>query len=165
MMYQGLRYTPSPAIFLQIFLFETFFLIELPELVLRNQSITFCFYMNKCILIFDDDAETLAVSKIILEQQNFQVEVRSLCDDIVRDITDTRPFLILIDLWMPEIGGEKAVELIKSNSSTCHLPAILFSANDQIEEICFRCGANGYLKKPFSISDLLDVINSHLLQE
>lgn len=117
--------------------------------------------MKKCILIFDDDAETLAVSKMILEQQNFRVEVRSLCDDIVRDVTNVRPALILIDLWMPEIGGEKAVELMKRNSSTSHLPVILFSANDEIEEICRRCGADGYLKKPFSISELLDVISHH----
>lgn len=117
--------------------------------------------MKKCVLIFDDDMETLSVSKLILEQQDFSVSVRPRCNDIIGDVAETAADIVLIDLWMPEIGGEKAVQLMKKDKDTAHIPAILFSANDEIEAVCARCGADGYLKKPFSIADLVEVINIH----
>ena len=118
--------------------------------------------MKKTILIFDDDRETLSVSKMILEQQDYKVEIRDNCDNIIEDINQENPDIVLMDLWMPETGGENAIILMKNNSGTRHIPAILFSANDEIEEICRRSQANGYLKKPFSIAELLDIIDKHV---
>ncbi len=118
--------------------------------------------MKKSILIFDDDKETLSVSKMILEQQDYRVETRACCDNIIEDINKETPDIVLIDLWMPEIGGETAISLMKDNIDTRNIPVILFSANDEIEEICMRSEADGYLKKPFSIAQLLDVITKHV---
>lgn len=69
--------------------------------------------MKKCILIFDDDPEILMVCKIILEQKNYIVQTRLFCDDILKDCKDVNPDIILMDLWIPMIGGEEAVNLIK----------------------------------------------------
>ena len=85
--------------------------------------------MKKCILVFDDDTEILLVCKIILEQQNYRVETRLLCDNIIEDVHLVKPDMILMDLWIPEIGGENAIKLVKENEATQHIPVILFSAN------------------------------------
>jgi DNA-binding NtrC family response regulator len=118
--------------------------------------------MKKSILIFDDDAEILMVCKIILEQKNYIVQTRLFCDDIIKDIKDINPDVILMDLWIPTIGGEKAVKLIKTNATYMHIPVILFSANAEIEIIEQRAKANGVLKKPFDINTLLDTIKNTL---
>ena len=118
--------------------------------------------MKKCILIFDDDPEILLVCKLILEQQNYRVETRMRCDNIIEDISDTHPDLILMDLWIPEIGGENAVTLMKNNKATQHIPAILFSANAEIEEIGKRCNANAFLSKPFDVAVLKKIIEENL---
>jgi CheY-like chemotaxis protein len=118
--------------------------------------------MKKCVLILDDDPELLMVCKKILEQKNYVVQTRLLCDDIIKDCKDVRPDIILMDLWIPNIGGEKAVNLLKENPSTVDIPAILFSANAEIDIIEKRAKADGVLKKPFEINVLLATIENIL---
>ncbi len=117
--------------------------------------------MKKRVLIFDDDPEILLVCKVILEQKNYIVSTRICCDDVIDDIKKVNPGLILMDLRIPEIGGENAVGLIKKNRDTMHIPVILFSADSAVEHALKRTGASGFLKKPFEIEDLLKVVESH----
>jgi len=118
--------------------------------------------MKKCVLILDDDPEILTVCKIILEQENYIVETRLFCDNILMDCEDVSPDIILMDLWIPTIGGEQAVNLIKKNPATGHIPVVLFSANAGIDVIVERTNANGVLKKPFDIHVLLATIENTL---
>lgn len=118
--------------------------------------------MKKSILIFDDDPEILMVCKIILEQNNYKVETRLFCDDIIKDISLVNPDIILMDLWIPTIGGEKAINLMKKNNATRLIPIILFSANVEINIIANRANANGFLKKPFDINTLLLTVENTL---
>lgn len=120
--------------------------------------------MKECILILDDDIEILSVCKIILEKQNYQVETRIRCDNIINDITTLNPLIVLMDIWIPQMGGEKATKLIKKNKSTQHVPVILFSANSEIEAICKRSNADGILKKPFEIDTLKEIVRNNILQ-
>ena len=119
--------------------------------------------MKKCILIFDDDPEILTVCKIILEQRNYKVETRPFCDNIIEDISHAKPDIILMDLWIPMIGGEEAVNLIKNNPGTVHIPVILFSANTDINNIARRANANGFLRKPFEINALLQIVENSFI--
>lgn len=120
---------------------------------------------KKNVLIYDDDQEMLFVCKVILERQNYHVETRERCENIIQDLIELKPDIILIDLWIPSIGGEKAVSLIKNNEDTKHIPVLLFSANDEIEKIYKRTNANGYLKKPFEISALTQIIKANILEK
>jgi DNA-binding NtrC family response regulator len=121
--------------------------------------------MSKCILFFDDDHEILLVCKIILEQHNYRVETRIRCDNIIEDIKMVNPDLVLMDLWIPEIGGEQAIQLMKENKETQHIPVLLFSANPEIEEISERSKANGFLKKPFDVSELKKIIEENIIRK
>ena len=106
---------------------------------------------QKCILIYDDDREILMLCKMILQKQQYRVETRIVCDNIIDDIETLNPDLILMDLWIPKIGGEKALDLIRENPVSKDVPVLLFSANDAIAKISKRAGANGYIQKPFDI--------------
>ena len=70
-----------------------------------------------------------------------------------RDISQVKPDIILMDLWIPEIGGENAISLMKNNKGTEHIPVVIFSANVEIEEIYKRANANGFLQKPFEMAE------------
>lgn len=119
--------------------------------------------MEKTILIFDDDQEILLISKVILEKHHFQVEIRPYCDHIIEDVITTKPALILMDLWIPAMGGEDAIKLLKNNSATQHIPVVLFSANVDIAKISERVNANGFLRKPFDIATLLQIIEANIM--
>jgi DNA-binding NtrC family response regulator len=116
--------------------------------------------MEKCILIYDDDVEILTVTKIILEKHHYHVKTRTRCDDIIKEVSDIQADLVFMDLWIPRMGGESALNLMKGHVSTRHIPVILFSANDSIEEVCKRSNAAGFLKKPFSIDKLLQIVEN-----
>lgn len=120
--------------------------------------------MKKCILIYDDVAEILAISKIILEKNNYRVETRPFCDNIIEDIMAVKPDIILMDLWIPMIGGESAIGLMKNNNTTRHIPVILFSAHLEIEIIAKRANANGFLKKPFDVNEMLEMIENTITE-
>jgi CheY-like chemotaxis protein len=118
--------------------------------------------MKKCVLIYDDDHDILSVCKIILSQHNYRVETRTLNTDIIDDIGRLKPDVILMDLWIPELGGEMAVDLVKNNKAAKHIPIILFSANTEIDEISKRTKADGFLKKPFEIAAMLHVLKAKI---
>lgn len=114
--------------------------------------------IEKCILIYEDDQEILFLCKKLLSKNNYRVETLSRCENVIADIDRIKPNLILMDLWIPEIGGEKAVSLIKENTATQHIPVLLFSANAEIKEICKKVNADGYIAKPFDIHTLKEKI-------
>ena len=118
---------------------------------------------DKCILIYEDDQEILFLCKKLLSQNKYRVETLSRCENVIADIDRIKPNLILMDLWIPEIGGEKAIAMIKENPATRHIPVLLFSANAEIKEICKKLNADGYIEKPFDIHTLKTTIEQNIL--
>lgn len=119
---------------------------------------------RKCILIYDDDQEILTLCKAILAKSKYRVETLLRCENVISDIAHIKPDIILMDLWIPEIGGEEAVHLIKANAATQHIPVIIFSANAGIKAICESTKADGYIKKPFDISSFKNTIDQAFLK-
>ena len=117
---------------------------------------------HKCILIYDDDHEILFLCKAILARDQYRVETMSHCEDVISDIARIKPDIILMDLWIPKTGGEKAIMMIKENPATRNIPIILFSANTEIKEICKKIKADGYIEKPFDIIALKETIEQNI---
>ena len=118
--------------------------------------------MKKRILICDDDEDILAVCKTILERNDFQVSTSLTCENIFNKMSVINPDLILMDLWIPEMGGEKATLKLKTDEETKHIPVILFSANQEIGKMTSKLNANDFIVKPFDMRDLVAKINKHL---
>ena len=117
--------------------------------------------MKKNILIYDDDEEILFLCKAILAKNGFVVDTLSICENVISDIQAFKPDVILMDLWIPVMGGEKAIEVIKNNEATKNIPVLIFSANADIKEIYKKVNAEGYIEKPFSISTFIETIKRH----
>lgn len=63
------------------------------------------------------------------------------------------PFdLVMLDLMMPEMDGYQVLQAIKAQPQFMHLPVIMVSANDEMENVvkCIEIGAEDYLPKPFN---------------
>ena len=118
--------------------------------------------MKKNILIYDDDEEILLLCKAILSKYDFVVKTLSKCENILTDIQTFNPHVILMDLWIPQMGGEKAIEIIKQNESTKQTPVLIFSANADIKDISKKVNADGYVEKPFTVSTFIKTIQKHL---
>ena len=119
--------------------------------------------MKRKILIYDDDEEILMLCKAILSRYDFEVETLSFCENILADMKRFEPHIVLMDLWIPQIGGEKAIEILKQNESTKHIPVLIFSANANVKDISIKLNANGYIEKPFAVSSFIETIEKHLV--
>ena len=110
------------------------------------------------ILIYDDDKDILDVTAAILKMRGFEVATRDNCRTMPIDIEAERPDVILMDNWLPDIGGVKAVQFLKATEDFKNIPVIFFSANSHVEELAKEAGADFMLKKPFEIIDLQNMV-------
>jgi DNA-binding response OmpR family regulator len=72
--------------------------------------------------------------------------------------------IIVSDIMMPEMDGLELCKTIKGKVETSHIPVLLVTAKNQLEDRieCYNAGADGYIAKPFDLS-LLDVRIRNLL--
>lgn len=117
---------------------------------------------EKCVLIYDDDYEILRISKLILGDEYQQVETYASCENLFEDIERVKPHIILMDLWMPHVGGEHAIQLLRENDKTSNIPVIVFSAVNDIEKISKRINATAMLRKPFSLDELRETVRNYI---
>ena len=118
--------------------------------------------MSKLVLLCDDDRPILEVTRAILEYRNFKVVISADCENIIEKAIRHKPDLILMDVWIPECGGDKATIELKSHPDTSHIPVLLFSAVNDLETIVRSCGADGYIRKPFELEELIEIVEQQL---
>ncbi|RZJ28717.1 MAG: response regulator [Chryseobacterium sp.] len=108
----------------------------------------------KKILIFDDDKSILEVITIIFEENGYKVEISETSHDIIQKVEEVRPDVILMDNWIPNIGGVEATRLLKSNEEFKNIPVIYVTANNDIAALAASAQADDYVAKPFNLEDL-----------
>lgn len=114
--------------------------------------------MKKNILILDDDSDILFFCSHVFESMGFNVVTSENCNNIIKKVEETRADIILIDNWIPDIGGIKAIKILKKTEHLKDIPVILFSANSNLVELAQEAGADGYLKKPFDLDELEKIV-------
>lgn len=119
--------------------------------------------MSHRILIYDDDADILEVCATILRMKGYDVLCRDHCKEVLADIGLYNPDVILMDNWLPDIGGVKSIQLIKKTPQFSEIPVIFFSANSHVEELAKEAGADYMLKKPFDLTELQKAIAKAIL--
>lgn len=118
---------------------------------------------DKTVLIFDDDINILELCSIILQESGYNVEISETSHDIIEKVTKIKPDVILMDNWIPDIGGIKATQLLKQHPDFKHIPVIYFSANNDIHLLAETAGADAHLAKPFDLSDLENIVEQVLM--
>ena len=114
--------------------------------------------MRKKVLIYDDDIDLLEVCSLILQSKNFEVITKDRCSDILTDLKEHQPDVVLMDNWIPDLGGIKATRLIKSSERFQHVPVVFFSANNDVSGLSTEAGADYSLQKPFDITELERIV-------
>jgi signal transduction histidine kinase/DNA-binding response OmpR family regulator len=114
------------------------------------------------VLVVDDDADTIALIRILLPAGQYEVlEARDAFAGL-REFYRRRPDVVLADALLPLMSGLELCRVIKTHPSGGATPVIILSAAAQEEEIRqgYQMGANAYLVKPFSPQDLLDKLRA-----
>ncbi len=71
------------------------------------------------------------------------------------------PEVILLDINLPDIGGQEVLAALRANPLTCHIPVIALSSNAYQKQIQdgLKAGFFRYLTKPFKLDELLSMID------
>ena len=121
--------------------------------------------MAKKILVIEDDKDIRDTIVYVLEEQKYEV-TSSEDSKILRYIDEIKPDIILLDNWLTEwksdATGQELSKGLKSNPATSHIPVIILSAVRDIKEIAEAGLADGYLKKPFDLNELLAIVQKYL---
>lgn len=108
------------------------------------------------ILIAEDEPLILQTLELKLKKEGF--EVIGCVDglDAIQKIDSEKPDLIITDIMMPYMSGLEVVRKVKQDNGGRDIPVIVLSTMGQenIVEEAFDLGADDYLKKPFSLSEL-----------
>src|SRR5476649_2227808 len=117
--------------------------------------------MKKKLLIIEDDQDTSFILGIIAEQLDLTV-IHSPGALTVGEIENLAPNLILLDHWVgDQLGGDLCARL-KADPATKHIPVIMLSAHNSIQQIATEACADAFMAKPFDVDELLAVIAGFL---
>jgi CheY-like chemotaxis protein len=114
--------------------------------------------LKKTILVVDDDVNILELCSIILTECGYHVVISETSHDIIEKVAEVKPDAILMDNWIPDIGGIKATQLLKAHANFKTIPVIYFSANNDIQTLAEKAGADAILAKPFDLDELENLI-------
>lgn len=113
------------------------------------------------ILIIEDELAIAELEKDYLELSDFQVSIETKGDSGLERALNEEYDLVILDLMLPNVDGFEICREIRSKKNT---PIIMVSAKkDDIDKIRgLGLGADDYMTKPFSPSELVARVKAHL---
>jgi DNA-binding response OmpR family regulator/DNA-binding CsgD family transcriptional regulator len=117
-----------------------------------------------CILVVDDNPESLRFLVDTLEAEGMTVLIARSGEATLELLSEVQPDLILMDAMMPGISGIETTQQIKRNPATAHIPVIFLTGLSDPEHVVAALGTGGvdYVRKPIVIDELLARIRVHL---
>lgn len=113
------------------------------------------------ILIVEDEESIAELEKDYLELSGFDVEIENSGDVGLERALNEEFDLLILDLMLPEVDGFEICRKVRSTKNT---PILMVSAKkDDIDKIRgLGLGADDYITKPFSPSELVARVKAHL---
>ena len=107
------------------------------------------------VLYAEDELFLGKIVKETLETRGFEVVMENDGRDVVRTFEDELPDICVLDIMLPNKSGFDIAEDIRKLNAD--IPIIFLSAKTQTEDVIqgFRSGANDYMRKPFSMEELI----------
>ncbi len=118
-----------------------------------------------CILVVDDNPESLRFLVDTLEGANMTVLIARSGEATLELLGEVQPDLILMDAVMPGLSGIETTQAIKRDPATAHIPVIFMTGLSDPEHVVAALGTGGvdYVRKPIVIAELLARIRVHLV--
>ena len=118
------------------------------------------------VLVADDDPDILMLISLTLERDGYEVVAATDGLTALETALDRVPHLVVHDLMMPGIDGYEVTRRLRSEHATRDLPIVVVTAAAEESQAAkaLEAGADAYVKKPFSPSELLAKTASLLLE-
>jgi two-component system, OmpR family, alkaline phosphatase synthesis response regulator PhoP len=120
--------------------------------------------MKKKILVVDDDVQLCQLASDILEEHGFHPLTAHHTDQAFQKLQEQKPDLILLDVWLPSIGGLEFCRQVRLKEDARHVPILMLTVQDKETDkvMGLDMGADDYMTKPFGQRELLARIRALL---
>ena len=120
------------------------------------------FLRRETILIVDDDLLHLHSLRTLMEQAGHSVITTDHGETAMEHLNDGRVGLLLLDLNMPRISGSKIMDHIIAHKIDTSIIVVSGETSFEAAEDALRHGAYDYIRKPYSIDNLLNSVDNAL---
>ncbi len=107
-------------------------------------------------LIVEDEPALIELLRYNLVKEGYEVAIASDGEEALLTIEERQPDIVLLDWMLPKLAGIEVARRLRSKASTRNLPIIMLTARaeetDRIRGL--DVGADDYMTKPFSMSEL-----------
>lgn len=116
------------------------------------------------IFIVEDDADIREIEKIALKNSNYEVKTFENAKDFYKKLEETIPDLVILDVMLPDECGYEIVKKLRLQEATSKIPVIMVTAKTQEMDMIRGLdeGADDYIKKPFSVMELITRVKALL---
>jgi CheY-like chemotaxis protein len=112
------------------------------------------------ILVVDDEPAIRDSIAELLEAEGYRVDAVGRAEEALAVLRRERPALVLVDLVMPRMTGAELVAAVRADPALSSVPVVLMTA--ALPAPGERpVAADGILRKPFDIDDLLGTVARH----
>ena len=114
---------------------------------------------KKKVLVVDDEPNIrLLVSGML--SHDYIVIAASNGEEAIAIARKQNPGLILMDIMMPKMDGYAACSVLKADPATKAIPVVMLTGvgHELNKKLAKEVGADGYITKPFSMEELLEVV-------
>ena len=107
------------------------------------------------VLYAEDEIFLGKIVKETLESRGFEVLMETHGARVLTAFENGRPDICVLDVMLPDVNGFELAEAIRSRNDD--IPIIFLTAKTQTEDLIrgFRTGGNDYIRKPFSMEELI----------
>ena len=116
------------------------------------------------IYIIEDDESIREIEEFALQNSGHKVLGFTCAKDFYKKLEEVIPDMCLVDIMLPDENGNEIVRRLRRNTETKKLPVIMVTAKttelDLVKGI--EDGADDYIKKPFSVMELISRVKALL---
>lgn len=122
--------------------------------------------MTNRILLVEDEANILEAITFILSRAGMEVRSHGNGATALEEVKRYAPDLIVLDVMLPNRSGLDILRDLRNDPATEALPVVMLTAKGQAKDrdTALGLGADAYLTKPFSNSEMLEILK-HILAE
>lgn len=112
---------------------------------------------DKRVLVVEDHSSVRTLIRVILETEGYRVVEAEDGQEAVDTAESLHPELVVLDLMMPGMDGEKVISELKEKPETKDIPILVVTAKEEaVDRVGEVLGPENVIQKPFEESQIVD---------
>jgi DNA-binding response OmpR family regulator len=118
--------------------------------------------MGKRVLLIEDEPNIIEAISFILSRDGWTVHTHEDGETAMDKVSATPPDMIILDVMLPGRSGFDILRDLRAEEATANIPVMMLTARGQTKdrELAERLGANHFMTKPFSNTEVRDHVRA-----